>query len=196
MKSARRHVDVGALPGVGQELVDVAWREGGEAGQDAGQVALRVELVALGACDQRIQQGCGAAGAVIPGKQPVFSSDRHPLQRPFGRIVVDIEKPFARVRVEGFPLVKRVCKRLAHRAARQDDLALTIEPGFDVGQDRHASHLTQIAALVITELLGIVLDGVQRADEREHLRGALAVRVLGLEELAARMRPAGDFNRA
>ena len=42
----RRDVDVGALPGVGEELAEIARREAGESGQNARQVALRVEPLA------------------------------------------------------------------------------------------------------------------------------------------------------
>ena len=73
-----------------------------------------------------------------------------------------------------------------HRAARQDDFAFRVEPRLDPHEHRHAPLLAQRRQRRFIEcaFLGLAFDGVQFADQREHLRRALGVAVLRIVELA------------
>ncbi len=95
-----RYLDIGSLPCFGQELADIAWRLAGESRQDARQVALWIDLVALGRRDERIQKRRGATSAVVGCKKPIPSANRHPLKRPLSDVFVDIEVALAGVRVQ------------------------------------------------------------------------------------------------
>ena len=45
--------------------MDLAQRRGGNPGEDAGQIPLRIELMTLGAGDQRIERRRGLAGTIV-----------------------------------------------------------------------------------------------------------------------------------
>jgi hypothetical protein len=62
----------GRLPPLRQELLQLAGRRGGNAGQDAGEVALGVQAVAFGAGDEAVERGGSLGGDIMAGKQPVL----------------------------------------------------------------------------------------------------------------------------
>jgi hypothetical protein len=80
------------FPHLRQELPQPADRRLADLGQHAPQVALRVDPMRLSAGDQAPQHRVVLSEGVIPRKKPVAPADRHPLQRPFGRVVVDVQE--------------------------------------------------------------------------------------------------------
>ncbi len=74
--------------------------------------------MALGRRDEQIQERCGSAGAIIARKEPGFAANSYPLERPLGRVVVDVDVALGDVGVERIQLVEGVRDRLGHRAAR------------------------------------------------------------------------------
>ena len=62
------------------------WR-GADLRQDAGQVPLGIDAVAFATGDQRPEPGVVLGSRIVPGEQPIFLADRHPLQRPFAGVL-------------------------------------------------------------------------------------------------------------
>jgi hypothetical protein len=105
------------LPHVRQELVELAHWRGGDFGQNAAEVGVRVEAVALGAGDQRVESRVAFARVVMAGEKPVLSSDRDTLERTLGGVVVDVQVALLDVTAQRFLLVQGVGDRLAHRTS-------------------------------------------------------------------------------
>ena len=109
-----------ALPGVGEEAGEVVGRSGNDLSQQAGQIVLRIDAVALGAGDQRIPDGSCLPGGIVSGEQPILTTNGDTLQRAFRRVVVDIEEALRGVTTERLPLIARVRHRLTQRTTRQN----------------------------------------------------------------------------
>ena len=62
----------------------------GDAGEQVGEVLLRVDAVELGGFDQGIERGAFAAG-IGAGEQVIFAADGDAAQRPLGGIVVELQ---------------------------------------------------------------------------------------------------------
>ena len=69
--------------------------------------------------------------SVVSGEEPVLPSQRHPLQRPFAGVVVDVQVAAGSVRGECLPLVLGVGDRLGRRAAGDNLVTFRVEPGLD-----------------------------------------------------------------
>ncbi len=178
-----------------QELVDLAQLGLSDLGQDGHEILLRIEAVSVGAGDQTVEAGVACTGLVVTGEEPVLAADVDPLQGAFGGVVVDVQEAFVSVPAECGPLVEGVSDGLAHRAAWEDHRAGTEggEPDVDLLEDRAALLMSQVATGIVVQCLRLVFDGVELADELQHLGRSLAVGVFGVEELAARVSPACDF---
>jgi hypothetical protein len=61
----------------------------GDTRQHVGEVALRVELVEVGAFDQRVHRRGAATAGVGAGEQVVLAADRDAAQGALGRVVVE-----------------------------------------------------------------------------------------------------------
>jgi hypothetical protein len=62
-----------SLPHVRQELVELRDRRGGDPGQDAGEVTLRIDPMALGTGDEAVERGGTLGGDIMPGEEPVLT---------------------------------------------------------------------------------------------------------------------------
>lgn len=72
-------------------------------------------------------------------------------------------------------------------------MLLAVKPRLDFSQQRRAPLLAEGQPRIIVGVLRFALDGVELADQRQHLGAAQLVAVAGIVELPPRMRPAGDF---
>lgn len=61
--------------------------------------------MSFAAGDQRPEPGVVLCRGVVAGEKPVFSPDRHSLQRSFAGVVVDVEEAAGRIARERLPLV-------------------------------------------------------------------------------------------
>ena len=171
------------LPSVREELFQLGDRRSGDSGQYAGEVALRVESVTFCGCDEAVKC-CDSFGCnVVSGEEPVLAADADSTQRSFGGVIVDVQESPRSIDVESVPLVEHVGDRLCHRASRQDQLLLGLEPRLDRCEYGRAVLLTQgqtdrvsfdgCAVLGRGDLrLRLVLHGVEFPHHREHLGAA------------------------
>jgi len=130
-------------PPLRQQLLHLAHRHRRHAGQDAAEVGLGIDAMAFGAGDEAVERGGALGRFVVAGEAPVLAADPHPPQGAFGGVVVDVEEALRGVDVQCLPLVKHVADGLGHRAARQDQLLLGVQPGLERRQNGNALLLPQ-----------------------------------------------------
>ena len=82
----------------------------GDAGEQVGNVELRVASVELGAFDQRVHGGGAAATGIGAGEQPVLAADRDATQGPLGRVVVERQAAIIEAADEGGPAPAHVAE--------------------------------------------------------------------------------------
>ena len=99
--------------------------------------------------------------------------------------------------LQAIPMVQRVADRFCGRAAARQSCQLLLEPAEQVGDERLASCLSSSAALVRWLSPDRGLDGVERRDAPERLRGNRRRVLLGqVIKFAPYMAPAVDERRA
>lgn len=64
---------------------------------DESQISFRIKAVELGRADQTVDAGSTFAPGIGTGKQEVLPSQGDRAQRPFRRIIVDLDQSIARV---------------------------------------------------------------------------------------------------
>ena len=79
------------LPAVGQELVELTRRRGGQATDDVGQVSPRLQVMAKGAADEAEHRRRGAAAGFTSNEKSVLSSKGDATKASLAAIVVDRE---------------------------------------------------------------------------------------------------------
>src|SRR5271170_5466329 len=62
------------LPSIGEELLQLVDLSGRDAGQNAGEVGLRINAVTLGAGDEGGEDGGGLGRLVVAGEKPVLAA--------------------------------------------------------------------------------------------------------------------------
>src|SRR5215207_9980389 len=70
-------IGAGGLPVPGKKIGDMPGRVIGDAGEQVGEIKLRVEVVEFGAFDQRVHRSSASATGIGAGEQPVFAADRN-----------------------------------------------------------------------------------------------------------------------
>src|SRR5712692_6911138 len=76
----------GGLPVPGKKIGDMPGWMVGDAGEQVGEIELRIEAVELGAFDQRVHRSGASATGIGAGEQPVFAADRDATQGALGRV--------------------------------------------------------------------------------------------------------------
>ena len=86
-----------------------------QAEQQFTQVGPRFDAMALGAGEDREQDGRAGPGLPAAQKQPIFSADRLMTQRSFADIIVNRQSTILRVAAKRLPLVAGIPDRLRER---------------------------------------------------------------------------------
>jgi hypothetical protein len=87
-----------AFPHVRQVVLQFFRRKTRQIGQHAADIQLHVDLVSLGAGNQRPEHCVALGRFIVPGKQPVLSSYGNPAQGAFGHVIVHAQAGIGRVR--------------------------------------------------------------------------------------------------
>jgi hypothetical protein len=90
------------LPVPGEEIGDLPGRVIGDAGEQIGQVELRVEAVELGALDQGIERRGAPAAGVGAGEEIILAADRDAAQGPLGGFLSRARRPSSKHRTSPF----------------------------------------------------------------------------------------------
>src|SRR5271155_1730268 len=77
------------LPVPGQEFGNAPRRMISDAGEQVGEIVLRVESVELGALDQGVDRSGAAAAGIGAGKQIILAANGDTAQGALGRIIVE-----------------------------------------------------------------------------------------------------------
>lgn len=115
----------------------------GDAGQDVREIGLRIEAVELCSLDQRQDRGSAFAAFVRASEQPVLTAERNRPDRPFGRIVVDLDSAVIQETAERFPTGKRISDRFRHPGFLRQALEIVVQlgpQGFDPGSAAMLPH--------------------------------------------------------
>jgi hypothetical protein len=92
------------FPHVRQEPPHLAHRRGGDVGQHAGEVTLRIKTMPLGTGNQGVERGGYGTEVVVACEEPVLPSNGDPLERPLGGVIVNVEATRLDVSVPRTPL--------------------------------------------------------------------------------------------
>jgi hypothetical protein len=126
------------LPPLRQQLLQLAHRHGGHAGEHASEVGLRIEAMAFGTGDKAVERGGSLGCDVMSGEEPVLCADAHPPQCAFGGVVVDVDVALRCADAQRVPLVEHLADGLGHGAAGQGQLLLGVKPSLDRTQQTEA----------------------------------------------------------
>ena len=179
-------------PLVGQHLIETRIVVV-QAQQQFTQVGPRFDPVTLGAGEDREQDGRARPGLLAAQEQPVFSPDRLVTERSFADVVVDRQPTVLGVATECSPLIAGVPDRLAQRALGQRPFLQLRQVRLDPIEHRFCFGRTDLTPRVGRQLAGPLLDVVQLPDPLQDLVRIPRRTVPRIEELAARMRPTGNF---
>ena len=131
------------------ELVDAALRPAvDEAGQQVGEVDLRIDAVQLARLDQRCEVGPAAPAIIAGGKKCVLSAQDHGSDGALDGVRIYLRAAVVEEPLQAIAVVQRVADRFCGRAAARQSCQLLLEPGEQVGHQRPASRLPGGAALV------------------------------------------------
>ena len=86
-----------ALPDIRQIVWQFFRLQPRQVGQHAAEVKLHIQIVALGAGNQRPQDRVVLGGFVVPREQPISTTDGHASQSAFGHVVVYAQARIGRV---------------------------------------------------------------------------------------------------
>ena len=85
------------MPPIRQELLQLAHVRGRDTGQDAGEVALRVQAMAFGTGNEAVERGGSLSGDIMPREKPFLSTDSDSAHGTFGGVVIDVEEALSRI---------------------------------------------------------------------------------------------------
>src|SRR5882672_1811524 len=145
--------------------------------------------MALGAGEDREQDGRAGSGMLAAQEQPVFSPDRLVTQRPFTDVVVDRQPTILRVTTECLPLIAGVPDRLRERALGQRPSLQLREACINKSEHWFCLAHTKLTPRVDRHQAGLILDVVQLPNPLQDLVRIPWRAVPRVEELAPRMRP-------
>ena len=102
-----------------------------DAGDDVGEVGLRIDAVELAGLDQRGDDGPVLAAAVGAGEEGILAVQRERPDGAFDDVVVDLDAAVVEEAGEALPARQGVADRLGELGLLADQLELGAQPGFE-----------------------------------------------------------------
>ena len=166
--------------GVGprQQLVDSAHRPAiDEAGENAGEVELRVDSVELCCFDQRGDDPPMHGAAIVTGEECIFSVQRDRPDGALNGIRVDFDATIIKKERQALPMADGIAQRLCHFGFARNTLEIFVEKGLERFNARPALGLANAMAHLGALASDLFLDCVKGRD--------LAQRVFAKRRVAA-----------
>ena len=187
--------DVLPVPVPGQEFVNALGGVIRQAGQHVGEPSLRVDIVELGGCDQRVDCSGAPAAFVGASEGPVLSPKGNGPQLAFGRVVRQAKAPIIEEADEGVPSVEAVVDRFGRVAVLGEPGTLCAQPSLQFDDQRSATLLAHAQALLWHEAVDLAFDSEQDIDALDRLHGNRRLtEPHQVKELAPAVCPARSFN--
>ena len=126
---------------------------------------------------------------VLPGKQPILSSENQSPELPFDLIVGQLDRAVLQEEAQPMPLPMKVPERAAERSLRRDDPSVLVEPCAELVDDRPAVHVATDQALLV-RVAGARRSALDREELRDDPQGIERERLAGfcgVHEPPARM---------
>jgi hypothetical protein len=142
-----------------------------DAGDDVGQVGVRLDANQLTGLDERGDGGPMFGTAVGAGEQSILSRQRKGTDAAFDDVVVDLDVAVLEEQAQTLPARERVADRCGELGLLADELELAAQPGFEVFDQRPAALLADRTTLVGGTATDVLLDPVERCNARQRLGG-------------------------
>ena len=164
--------------------------------KDVAQPGVRLLPVGLGGFDQAVDLRAGGSAFGGVAEQPVLATDDERADGVLGAVVVDRQASALDVAHQAAPVAGQVIHRLAQGRLSGDLRLGFVEPGLKLVEQWLAALLTGGQALAVAGRFLVALDAVELVDQVQRHVGAagfaLGLYLLRVDELAPRMRPAGQ----
>src|SRR6266702_7336199 len=135
--------------GPGQELVEATvWVAIDDAGDDVGQVSVRLDVNQLAGLDERGDHRPVFGATVGAGEQSILSVQRKGTDAAFDDVVVDLDTAVLEEQAQPLPARERVADRRGELGLLADELKLAAQPRFEVFDQRPAALLAGRTTLV------------------------------------------------
>jgi hypothetical protein len=125
----------GLLPVEGSELQDAPSGPAGEKAEQVAEVGPGLEVMQLGAREQRDEGDVEIGGGVASDEEPVLASDCFPPQGAFGAVVVDGKPAVVEEALERDALGESVADGLSSGRLVEDAPGLSLAPGEESVDD-------------------------------------------------------------
>ena len=125
--------------------------------------------MALGAGEDREQDGRAGPSLLTAQEQPVFSSDRLVTQRSFADIIIDRQPTILRVTAECLPLIAGVPDRLRERTLGQRPSLQLREASINQSEHRFCLPHTKLTPRIGRCQAGLIFDVIQLPDPLQDL---------------------------
>src|ERR1039457_2569854 len=182
----------GQVPG--QQFSDVLNGMVGDLTEHRAQVEFWIEAVELGRADQRIDGGGPFAARVGAGEEIVFPAQGHTAQRPFGRVIVDLQQSIIDVTRERTPTRERVADGGSRFAFRRELAQRLFHPTSQVFEQGPGTRLADLAPDIDGLAANLFFNRIESADAVERFGcDRRRMRFMNLVELAPGVRPTGHF---
>ena len=139
------------MPVPRQEFVNALGGVIGQASQHVGEPSLRIDIVELGGCDQRVDGGGAPAAFVGAGEGPVVSSHGDGPQLAFGGIVRHAKAAVIEEAGEGVPAVEAVIDGLGRVAVLGELGALLAQPSLQLDDQRATALLAHAHGALVEQ---------------------------------------------
>lgn len=143
----------------------------GNAGENRGQVGLRVEAADLGGADEGVDGGGACSAGIGTGEEPILAAEGDGPERAFGRIVVDLDAPVRDVSREGCPARERITHALGELRLGGELCTGDDESRLELVEQRTCAGAAFGSTLVRRTTSDLLLDRIERADARECFLG-------------------------
>jgi hypothetical protein len=162
-----------------------------DAGDDIGEVGLRIDAAEFAGLDQRGDDRPVLGAAVGPGEERIFAIEGDGADRPFDDVGVDLDASVLEEAGEPLPSRERVADRFRELCLLADQAELLTQPRLERGDERPAPVATGGLAIVGGAAADLALDAVETGDALERLAGdGRRARRGEFIEAPANMRPA------
>jgi hypothetical protein len=148
----------------GEQFVEAFGRVIRQTSERVREPSLRIDVVELGGCDQRVDGGGAAAAFVGAGEGPVLAADGDGAQLPFGGIVRQAEASVIEEAGERIPTLEQIVDRLAGVVLLRDFGTLLAQPHLQFADKREAVLLSHAQPPLRHQPIDPALDGEKGID--------------------------------
>ena len=113
-----------------KQRIDLIDFDGGQAGEDVGEVVVGIDAAAAATDQKRVEDGAAPAGIGMSDEEPALAADGGGTDGVFDEVVVDFETAVCEISGQGVVLVEEVVDGLTHGALGQERGLEFGGPGF------------------------------------------------------------------